>query len=150
MVAIKAHQAEAFMKSPPPRLAAALFFGSDPGLVSERSAVLARTLADRENPPGEILRLDDTELDEDPGRLETELQMRPMFSSRRIVRATAGRRVSTQLLKPLLAAPLEGLLIVESPADDVFAVVRLAVPHPAMRERFAEAVAGLDCGNMEE
>ena len=96
MVAVKAHQAAAFMKSPPPDLAAALFFGSDPGLVSERSAVLAAALADRETPRGEILRLDDAELDEDPGRLETELQMRPMFSSRRIVRATAGRRISAQ------------------------------------------------------
>jgi DNA polymerase-3 subunit delta len=115
MVAVKAHQAAAFMKSPPPRLAATLFFGSDSGLVSERSAMLASALADREKPRGEILRLDDAELDEDPGRLETELQMRPMFSSRRIVRAIAGRRISTQLLKPLLSSgPLEGLLIVEA------------------------------------
>jgi DNA polymerase-3 subunit delta len=114
MAAIKAHQAESFMKSPPPRLAAALFFGSDPGLVSERSMVLARALAARENPPGEVLRLDDAELDEDQGRLETELQMRPMFASRRIVRAIAGRRISAQLLKPLLAAPFEGLLVVEA------------------------------------
>lgn len=121
MVAIKAHQAESFMKSPPKQLAAALFFGSDPGLVSERSTALARTLAARENPPGEILRLDDSELDEDTGRLETELQMRPMFASRRIVRAIAGRRISAQLLKPILASPFEGLLIVEAgnlKADD--------------------------------
>ena len=115
MVAVKAHQAAAFMKSPPPRLTAALFFGSDPGLVSERSAVLAAMLADRETPRAEILRLDDAELDDDLGRLETELQMRPMFSSRRIVRAIAGRRISAQLLKPLLGSgPLEGLLIVEA------------------------------------
>jgi DNA polymerase-3 subunit delta len=115
MVAVKAHQAAAFMKSPPPRLTAALFFGSDPGLVSERSAVLAAMLADRETPRAEILRLDDAELDDDPGRLETELQMRPMFSSRRVVRAIAGRRISAQLLKPLLGSgPLEGLLIVEA------------------------------------
>jgi DNA polymerase-3 subunit delta len=115
MVTVKAHQAEAFMKSPPPRLAAALFFGTDPGLVSERAASLAKALAAREDPPGEILRLDDSELDNDPGRLETELQMRPMFTSRRIVRAIAGRRISAQLLKPLLGAnPLEGLLIVEA------------------------------------
>src|SRR4029079_2290523 len=41
--------------------------------------------------------------------------MRPMFSSRRIVRAIAGRRISAQLLKPLLGTgPLEGLLIVEA------------------------------------
>jgi len=43
----------------------------------------------------------------------------------------------------------EGLLIVESPKDDVFVLVRLAVPHPAMRERFAQALAAIDCGNME-
>jgi len=110
------------MKSPPIGLAAVLFFGADPGLVSERSAVLARTLADRESPPGEILRLDDAGFEEEPGRLETELQMRPMFASRRIVRATASRRISADMLKPLLGSkPLEGLLIVEAgnlKADD--------------------------------
>ena len=82
------------MKSPPPQLTAALFFGSDPGLVSERSTVLAAMLADRETPRAEILRLDDAELDDDPGRLETELQIGRCFRSRRIVRAIAGRRIS--------------------------------------------------------
>lgn len=115
MVAIKAHQAHAFLQAPPASLVAVLFFGTDPGLVSERSAVLARTLAQRENPPGEILRLDDTDVDQTPDRLETELQMRPMFSSRRIVRAIAGRRIAAAMLKPLLSgSPLEGFLIVEA------------------------------------
>ena len=115
MVAIKAHQAAAFMKAPPPQLAAALFFGSDAGLVSERSAKLAAALADRETPRAEIMRLDDSELEADPERLEVELQMRPMFASRRIVRAIAGRRITAQRIEPLLASgPLEGLLIVEA------------------------------------
>ncbi|WP_045834784.1 DNA polymerase III subunit delta [Hyphomicrobium sp. 99] len=122
MVAVKPQQAPAFMKAPPADLAAALFHGSDPGLVSERAAALAKSLAARQNPPGEILKIDETELDEDPGRLETELQTRPMFSGRRIVRAIASRRVSTALLKPLLTSgPLEGLLVVEAgnlKADD--------------------------------
>lgn len=122
MAIVKPQQAAAFMKAPPADLAAALFHGSDPGLVSERSAGLARILAARENPPGEILKIDEAELDEDPGRLETELQTRPMFSGRRVVRAIAGRKISAQLLKPILAsAPLEGLLIVEAgnlKADD--------------------------------
>ncbi|MBN9246573.1 MAG: DNA polymerase III subunit delta [Hyphomicrobium sp.] len=122
MAAVKPQQASAFMKSPPADLAAVLFHGSDPGLVSERAAALAKSLAARENPPGEVLKIDETELDEDPGRLETELQTRPMFSGRRIVRAIASRRVSTALLKPLLTSgPLEGLLIVEAgnlKADD--------------------------------
>ncbi len=115
MPAVRPQQTSSFMKAPPADLAAVLFHGSDPGLVSERSAALARVLAARENPPGEILKIDETELDEDPGLLETELQTRPMFSGRRIVRAIAGRRLSTQLLKPILASvPLEGLLIVEA------------------------------------
>ncbi len=115
MVAVKPQQTAAFMKAPPASLAAVLFHGSDPGLVSERSAALAHTLAARESPAGEILRLDETELDDDPARLETELQTRPMFSGRRIVRAIAGRRISAQLMKPLLGSgPLEGLLIVEA------------------------------------
>jgi DNA polymerase-3 subunit delta len=122
MVAVKPQHAAAFLKAPPGDLAAVLFHGSDPGLVSERSAALAHVLAARENPPGEILKIDDAELEEDAGLLETELQTRPMFSGRRIVRAIVGRRVSTQLLKPILASvPLEGLLIVEAgnlKADD--------------------------------
>ena len=122
MVAIKPQQAPAFLKAPPADLAAVLFHGSDPGLVSERAAVIAKKLAERENPPGEVLKLDDSELDEDPGRLETELQTRPMFSGRRVVRAVASRKVSAALLKPLLTSgPLEGLLVVEAgnlKADD--------------------------------
>jgi DNA polymerase III subunit delta len=122
MTAVKPQQAAAFLKAPPADLAAVLFHGSDPGLVSERAAALAKSLAARENPPGEVLKLDETELDEDPSRLETELQTRPMFSGRRIVRAIASRRVSTALLKPLLTSgPLEGLLVVEAgnlKADD--------------------------------
>lgn len=115
MVAIKTQQAAAFLKAPSQATSAVLFYGSDPGLVSERAQQLAKLVAARENPPGEILRLDDTNLDEDNGRLVVELQTRPMFSGRKIVRAIAGRRISAQLLKPLLNdGPLEGFLIVEA------------------------------------
>ena len=114
MVAVKAPQAAAFLKSPPANIAAVLFFGSDPGLVTERAQQLAKLLAARETPEGEVLRLDDTDLDDDSGRLAVELQTRPMFSGRKIIRATAGRRLNAQLLKPILALiPLEGVLIVE-------------------------------------
>ncbi len=114
MVAVKANQAAAFLKSPPPTCAAILFFGTDPGMITERAQKLARFLAERESPPGEILRIDDTDLEDDTGRLAEELNTRPMFSGRRIVRASTGRRINAQLLKSILTAgPLEGLLIVE-------------------------------------
>lgn len=122
MVAVKAGQANQFLKSPPLTLTAALFYGSDPGLVSERSQRLGKLLAEREDPPGEVLRLDDSDLEEDTGRLAVELNTRPMFSGRKIIRAIAGRRIATALLKPLLTGGRpEGVLIVEAgnlKADD--------------------------------
>lgn len=114
MVAVKANQAAQFLKSPPAAVSAVLFFGTDPGLVTERAQRLAKLYAEREKPPGEILRLDDNDLDENTGRLAEELNTRPMFSGRRIVRATTGRRITAALLKSIIATgPLEGLLIVE-------------------------------------
>ena len=115
MVAVKTAQAAAFLKNPPQTLSAVLFYGSDPGMVAERSDRLAKLIASREDPAGEILRLDDNDLDTDPDRLTVELDTRPMFSGRKIIRATAGRRIAAATLKPILeTAGHEGFLIVEA------------------------------------
>jgi DNA polymerase-3 subunit delta len=115
MVAVKTHQAEAFLRTLERLPQAILFYGTDAGLVLERAAHLAQRLAAEHDPPGEILRLDDASLEEDPHRLFVELKTVPMFSGRKIVRASPGRRLATAALKPLLeAGPLEGYLIVEA------------------------------------
>lgn len=115
MTAIKAHQADAFLKSPDVKLTAFLLYGPDAGLVAERAATLAKILAKRESPEGEVLRIDDLDLENDPDRLAIELGTIPMFGGRKIVRANTGRRINTNLLKPLVdGAPLAGLLIVEA------------------------------------
>ena len=41
-----------------------------------------------------------------------------------------------------------GLLIVESRSDDVFVLIRLAPPHPAMRERYEADLQRLACRNI--
>ncbi|MFA5949151.1 MAG: DNA polymerase III subunit delta [Hyphomicrobium sp.] len=114
MVAVKAHQAQAFISSPDPRQRAVLFFGSDAGLVAERAQSFAKACAAKFNPPGELLRLDDTDLDGDPDRLAVELATVPMFGGPKIIRVTSGRRVNAAALRPLLEIKLEGMLIVES------------------------------------
>lgn len=115
MVAVKTHQADAFLKAAERMPAAVLLYGSDAGLVAERAAALAKRLAEREDPPGEILRLDDASLEDDPARITVELQTAPMFGGRKIVRAAAGRRVTAAALKPLIeAGNLAGILIVEA------------------------------------
>ena len=103
MAAVKPQQAAAFMKAPPADLAAVLFHRFGSGARQRALGGAWRTLCGTRKPAGRNTRIDETELDEDPGLLETELQTRPMFSGRRIVRAIAGRKISTQLLKPLLA-----------------------------------------------
>jgi DNA polymerase-3 subunit delta len=113
MVAIKAHQAEAFLKLIDRLPSSVLFYGTDAGLVSERAGGLARRLAEREG--GEILRIDDADLESEPARISIELQTVAMFGGRKIVRATAGRRVNANALKPLVeSGNIEGFLIVEA------------------------------------
>jgi len=56
----------------------------------------------------------------------------------------------TRLLAEQQFDVAEGLLIVETRVDDVFVVVRLEVPHPAMRARYRQAVSALSCGNLDE
>ncbi len=115
MVAVKAHQAELFLKPPGPSVPAVLFYGTDAGLVAERAARLASNLAARETPPGEIIRLDDADLDSDPDRLAVELQTMPMFGGSKIVRAIAGRRITAGSLQSLIGGDsLAARLIVEA------------------------------------
>jgi DNA polymerase-3 subunit delta len=114
MVAVKSFQADAFLKAVQRVPSAVLFYGTDAGLIGERAATLAQRLAKAHQ--GEVLRLDDADLDDDPGRIGVELLTPPMFGGRKIVRATTGRRINTNTLKPLVeeAQKLEGFLIVEA------------------------------------
>ncbi|MEO8421159.1 MAG: DNA polymerase III subunit delta [Hyphomicrobium sp.] len=113
MVAIKAHQAQSYLNPPGPKVPAVLFYGTDAGLISERATKLAALVASRE--AGEIIRLDDADLDNDPDRLAVELQTIPMFGGSKVVRATAGRRISAAALQPLLeGGTLAATLIVEA------------------------------------
>lgn len=117
MVAIRAAQANAFLAKPDARIRAVLLYGPDAGLVSERAQKLASLLAAREEPPGEIIRLDETDLEASPERLAVELLTVPMFGGAKIVRTSTSRRVNTATLQPLVdGGELPGALIVEAGA----------------------------------
>ena len=63
MVAIKTHQANAYLSAMDRLPSAVLLYGGDAGLVAERAQQLAKRLAERDDPPGEIIRLDDASLE---------------------------------------------------------------------------------------
>ncbi|MGE0766980.1 MAG: DNA polymerase III subunit delta [Hyphomicrobiaceae bacterium] len=117
MVSIKPAQANSFLSKPDAKFRAILFYGPDSGMVGERAQKLAALLAAREQPPGEVVRLDDTDLEGNPDRLLVELLTVPMFGGRKIVRTSTSRRVTAATLQPLLeGGELEGTLIVEAGA----------------------------------
>ena len=115
MVAVKANQAASFLKSIEPRIVAILVFGDDAGLVSERARLAANAFAARSKPPGEILRIEDADLDSDPDRLHTELRTVSMFGGDRVVRTSTSRKINAAFLKPLLEpGAMTGALVVEA------------------------------------
>jgi DNA polymerase-3 subunit delta len=148
VVAIKSHLAEAFIAGRARVPDAVLFYGGDVGLVGERAARLAKRLAGQDDPPGEIVRLDDASLDGEPDRMVLELQTVPLFGGRRIVRATAGRRISAASLKGLLdGTPLAGYLIVEAGnlrPDDALRKLFERAPSAAAVACFADETRDLD------
>lgn len=135
MVAVKAHLADKVLANPDRSLRAFLFFGTDPGLVTERAQTTAKRLAAAENPPGEIIRLDDADLDGDRDRLGIELRTIPMFGGRKIVRVTTGRIINAAALKDLVdSGDLAGVLIVEAgnlKASDTLRAAFEKSPHAA-------------------
>ena len=115
MVAVKNHEAARFLRSPDQGISAILTYGTDAGLASERARSAAQSWAALEDPPSEIIRLGDADLETDPDRLSVEVMMVPMFGDRKVILAAAGRRINAKLLKELITAgPLPSVLVVEA------------------------------------
>ena len=135
MVSLKAQNVGSFLASANKLSGALLLYGPDAGSVSERALRLTQRLAQAEDPLGEIVRVDDTDLEQNPDRLSIELLTVSMFGGRKIVRAIAGRRINAAALKPLVEGPaLAGSLIVE--AGDL-------KPTDAMRALFDKSPAAV-------
>jgi DNA polymerase-3 subunit delta len=148
MVAVKAPQVDAFLAKLDPRIAAILVFGTDLGLVSERARKAAEAFSRRSTPPGEILRIEDPDLEQDPDRLAVELQTVSMFCDSKVVRTTASRRVTAAMLKPLLEPGiLTGALVVEAGnlrADDALRKLFERAAHTAALPCYADESRDLD------
>jgi DNA polymerase-3 subunit delta len=148
MVAIKGPAIAGFVKSPDPRISSILLFGPDAGLVSERAVAIAKAIAARESPPGEIIRIEETDLEQDADRLAVELQTMPMFGGRNVVRTSTGRRINTVYLKPIVeGGALAATLVVEAGnlrADDALRALFEKSPTAAAVACYADEGRDLD------
>ena len=117
MPAVKAQDFEKCLKSGKGLARALLIHGQDSGLVSEYAKRAAQQFADTHDPPGEVLRLDDGDLQDDPDRPVVELRTLPMFGGPKVVWVRAGPRLKAELVDALLEDPeMHGYLIVEAGA----------------------------------
>lgn len=57
--------------------------------------------------------------------------------------------VQIRLLAEQQIALQEGMLIIESPKNEIFVVVRLAPPHPVMWDRYRNELMQLRCGHLD-
>jgi DNA polymerase III subunit delta len=147
MVALKSNDVPAFLKSVNKQIECILVFGTDPGQVAETSRVLAHRLAEVSDPAGEILRIEDVDLDNDPDRLIVELRTVQMFGGPKVVRTTASRRINAQSLAPLVEGNLTGRLVVEAgnlKPDDALRALFEKNPKAAAVACYADSGADLE------
>jgi DNA polymerase-3 subunit delta len=102
MVALKAHQVDAFVARPTQPVV--LVFGPDSGLVRERAQALIHASVDDINDPFSLARLDGDDLAGEPTRLVEEANTIPLFGGRRAVWVKVGSRNIVPAVEALLGA----------------------------------------------
>jgi len=117
MIAVKLAQANAFISRPDPAIRAVLVFGPDAGLVVERAGKLAALIAGRDDPAGEIIRIDDADLADNPDRLAVELMTVPMFAGAKIVRVKAGPKLGFPVIQDFHDDPPEATVLIVEAGD---------------------------------
>ncbi len=116
MVAPSAASAAKFLSAPPSAVRGFLFYGSDSLQSAARAEALVRMLARKLGPDAEIIRLHDSELAADPGRITVELTTNSLFGGTKIVWLTSCPLKAQGPLAAITANPLEGAyLAVQAP-----------------------------------
>ena len=124
MTALKAHEVNRFLARPDIREGVFLAYGPDTGLVRETAQRLAATLAGQ---GGDVVVLEGSELEAEPGRLAVEAKTDSLFGGRPVVRVRSAGKALTVILSELAAAPEGAAVVVEAgnlpPRDPLRALV---------------------------
>lgn len=86
MILAKRPEIERFLKAPPAGVRCALIHGRDRGVVRERADALAAQATARPDDPFDVALITESDLADDPARLEGELTALSMMGGRRLVR----------------------------------------------------------------
>lgn len=127
MTALKAHEVERYLKKPDLEAGVFLAYGPDTGLVREAAQRLVRFFGGSDAGSMNLVTLDGSEVDADPGRLAVEAKTASLFGDRRIVRVRGAGKSMILVLTELLEDPAGSVVILEggnlAPKDPVRAQV---------------------------
>jgi DNA polymerase III subunit delta len=112
VVAVKSHEAERFLARPPPHNYLYLVFGTDAGLVTERTRKIILRAVDDPKDPFQLVRIGGDELANDPARLADEANTIPLFGGRRAIWIEAQGKAFVAAFEPIFGAPPHDCTIV--------------------------------------
>ncbi|RWK05184.1 DNA polymerase III subunit delta [Mesorhizobium sp.] len=115
----KGYEVDSWLARPDPAMAIVLLYGPDRGLVAERAKTFATRTGLPLDDPFSVVRLDESEVDRDEGRLLDEARTVPMFSDRRLlwVRNASGQKALADDVKALTAEPARDAVILIEAGD---------------------------------
>jgi DNA polymerase III subunit delta len=118
MVQIKSAEIDRILTRPDPAVRLVLIYGVDEGLVAERTAAFVRAVTGATDDPFSLIRLEQSTIADDPGRLADEAHAVPLFGGRRAIAIRlAGAASILPALEALLAAPPVDSWVVLSGGD---------------------------------
>ncbi|MDP1729992.1 MAG: DNA polymerase III subunit delta [Devosia sp.] len=127
MTALKAHEVERFVNRPDISEGVFLVYGPDAGLVREVAQKLTRQFAGGDAGSMNLVTLDGTDVDADPGRLAVEARTVCMFGEQRVVRVRGAGKSLVMTLSELIDEPSGAAIILEAgnlaPRDALRALV---------------------------
>jgi DNA polymerase-3 subunit delta len=112
MVAIRASEADDFLRRLPAGFAAVLLFGTDSGLIRERAVALVRAVAGSLDDPFNLARIEETALAADPGLLADEFNALSFTGGRRVIWVKDADRTFLRAVEPLLRLAAGSNLII--------------------------------------
>ncbi len=118
MTALKAYQVEQFVRKKPIKSGVYLVYGSDAGLIHERSMLLLGSGDEHNNSSSvsssDIIVLDMAELEAEPSRLAVEALTTSLFGSNPVIRIRGGNKNLVPVLEELLKTQLLATIVIQA------------------------------------
>jgi DNA polymerase-3 subunit delta len=113
----KAYEVDRWLARPDPAVRLVLIYGPDRGLVSERARSFAGTTGLALDDPFSVIRLDASEVESQPGRLQDEARMVPMFAASRLIwigNAGTQKNLAEEVRRLAQDPPQDAIILVEA------------------------------------